>query len=116
MPLQPPHVCSCGFKVPHGVLCECQLKRARERNARHDANRPSARKRGYDRDWQRERAAFLATDPTCRRCGKPATVVDHILPHRGNQALFWNRSNWQPLCTSCHARAKQAQEHRERSK
>lgn len=31
-----------------------------------------------------------------------ATVVDHIIPHRGDQKLFWDRSNWQALCKSCH--------------
>jgi hypothetical protein len=32
----------------------------------------------------------------------PATVVDHIIPHRGDQELFWDRSNWQPLCAPHH--------------
>lgn len=31
-----------------------------------------------------------------------ATVVDHIKPHRGDQKLFWDRSNWQPLCEHHH--------------
>ena len=31
-----------------------------------------------------------------------ATVVDHIKPHRGEQKLFWDRSNWQPLCEHHH--------------
>lgn len=31
-----------------------------------------------------------------------ATVVDHIVPHRGDQKLFWDESNWQPLCKPCH--------------
>ena len=30
------------------------------------------------------------------------TVVDHIVPHRGDQQLFWNQSNWQALCKPCH--------------
>ncbi|WP_400245601.1 HNH endonuclease [Niallia sp. JL1B1071] len=33
-----------------------------------------------------------------------ATVVDHIVPHRGDQDLFWDETNWQPLCKSCHDR------------
>jgi 5-methylcytosine-specific restriction protein A len=39
----------------------------------------------------------------------PATVVDHIVPHRGNQKLFWDRKNWQSLCKTHHDR-KTAQE------
>ena len=34
----------------------------------------------------------------------PATVVGHIIPHRGNQKLFWDEKNWQPLCKDCHDR------------
>jgi 5-methylcytosine-specific restriction protein A len=33
-----------------------------------------------------------------------ATVVDHIKPHRGNQKLFWDEDNWQPMCKQCHDR------------
>lgn len=29
-------------------------------------------------------------------------VVDHIKPHRGDQKLFWDRRNWQPLCEHHH--------------
>jgi 5-methylcytosine-specific restriction protein A len=31
-----------------------------------------------------------------------ATVVDHIVPHRGDVKLFWDENNWQSLCKSCH--------------
>lgn len=39
-----------------------------------------------------------------KRNGKyvQATVVDHIKPHRGDNKLFWDKSNWQSLCKSCH--------------
>ena len=45
----------------------------------------------------------------CVRCmaeGRyvPATVVDHIQPHRGNTVLMWDESNWQALCKRCHDR------------
>ena len=32
----------------------------------------------------------------------PATVVDHVIPHRGDRKLFWDEQNWQPLCKECH--------------
>lgn len=112
MPWAAPRICQCGNVVAAGVQCPCQRKRERERKARAERNRPSARARGYDRHWEAERKAFLIANPTCKRCGKPANVVDHIRPHRGDQRLFWDRSNWQPLCTSCHSRHKQAQERR----
>jgi 5-methylcytosine-specific restriction endonuclease McrA len=34
----------------------------------------------------------------------PAVEVDHVKPHKGSATLFWNWSNWQALCTSCHSR------------
>ncbi|WP_413771322.1 HNH endonuclease signature motif containing protein [Pseudomonas aeruginosa] len=44
----------------------------------------------------------------CRSCSEAgrvveATEVDHIIAHRGDQALFWDESNWQPLCKPCHS-------------
>jgi 5-methylcytosine-specific restriction protein A len=33
-----------------------------------------------------------------------ATLVDHVVPHRGDPALFWDVENWQSLCATCHAR------------
>jgi len=34
----------------------------------------------------------------------PADVVDHIIPHRGNQKLFWDTKNWQAMNHVCHNR------------
>lgn len=53
------------------------------------------------------RKAYLAAHPLCEQCMKEgrytqATVVDHIVPHRGDPALFWDPSNWQVLCKQCH--------------
>ena len=67
----------------------------------------SAAARGYDTAWNRARRDYLAAHPLCVMCmaqGKytKATVVDHIKPHRGDRALFWDRDNWQALCKSCH--------------
>lgn len=65
--------------------------------------------RGYGGKWQRARLAYLAKHPLCRLCEAQgrvtaATVVDHILPHRGDMVLFWaSTTNWQPLCKSCHS-------------
>ncbi|CDX21963.1 HNH endonuclease (fragment) [Mesorhizobium sp. ORS 3324] len=84
--------------------------RDRERKARFDRTRPSARARGYTVAWEKARVEFLAAHPVCRFCPEAANVVDHIKPHRGDMRLFWNRSNWQPLCTRCHSSIKQSRE------
>lgn len=39
-----------------------------------------------------------------------ATVVDHIVPHGGDQALFWDTGNWQSLCAPHHNSTKQSEE------
>lgn len=69
--------------------------------------------RGYTYKWQQARKVFLIEHPLCVECGRPATDVDHIIPHEGDQALFWNRLNWQALCHECHSR-KTMKEIRER--
>lgn len=108
MPIRPPRICACGRVVASGVKCACQIKR----KAEIDKARPSARERGYDSRWDKARAAYLAKHQTCTMCGKPATVVDHIEPHRGDRKLFWDSSNWQALCQTCHNSRKQSQERR----
>lgn len=112
MPGKAPRICGCGKTVPAGIACSCEKLRARERKARFDKTRPGARERGYTAEWERESKAFLAANPKCKRCDQPATVVDHTQPHKGNQALFWNRANWQPLCRTHHNSAKQSEERR----
>lgn len=72
-----------------------------------DDRRESSAKRGYGYKWQQAREGFLRANPLCvlhEKLGRlvPATVVDHIVPHKGDRALFWDRANWQPLCKQCH--------------
>ena len=67
------------------------------------ATRPSAHARGYTHAWSEARTLFLKQHPLCATClaaGRvvPAQVVDHVVPHRGDQGLFWDERNWQPLC------------------
>ena len=40
----------------------------------------------------------------CHRTGRSeaATVVDHIVPHKGDQVMFWDQRNWQPMCKMHH--------------
>ena len=36
-----------------------------------------------------------------------ATIVDHVIPHKGDSVLFNDVRNWQPLCKAHHDRTKQ---------
>lgn len=61
----------------------------------------------YNSKWSKARKIFLKAHPFCVRCKAEerlvkATVVDHIVPHRGDETLFWDEGNWQPLCKKCH--------------
>ena len=58
--------------------------------------------------WRYLRAEVLQDEPLCRVCRaegrvEPATDVDHVVPHRGDLPLFWDRANLQPLCHACHS-------------
>jgi 5-methylcytosine-specific restriction protein A len=70
----------------------------------------SAHARGYTKRWQRESKAFLALRLWCIDClaegiyAERATVVDHEIPHRGDQRLFWDKTNWRPRCKPHHDR------------
>jgi 5-methylcytosine-specific restriction protein A len=79
--------------------------------------RGSARARGYDHRWDKARLRYLRDHPLCVMCEarglvQAATVVDHKVPHRGDQTLFWDEGNWQALCRPHHDSAKQAEETR----
>lgn len=67
------------------------------------------------------RAKRLSADPLCRMCQKAgritvATVVDHIVEHKGDPALFFDFNNTQSLCDHpryrCHSSTKQQMERR----
>lgn len=75
----------------------------------------------------RLRPQQLAREPFCRYCaakyppGDPrhrtyATVVDHVIPHRGDWLLFIAPSNHQSLCKSCHDRKTARERAEERRK
>ena len=102
------HPCNhpgCSVLLPYGErYCQPHRKAIQQRS---DAQRGSSTERGYSSAWQRARAYYLSAHPLCRmheQQGRvePATVVDHIKPHRGDKALFWDSDNWQPLCKRCH--------------
>lgn len=81
---------------------------------RTGATSSAARLYGYQ--WQVARREYLREHPLCVMCKArgevtAATVVDHVIPHRGDAGLFWNRTNWQPLCKTCHDGEKARAEH-----
>jgi predicted kinase len=58
--------------------------------------------------WKHARERHLFKNPRCVMClasnrQTVANEVDHIIPHRGDELLFWDRENYQSLCKSCHS-------------
>ena len=106
MPRSPKRPCrfpGCLKLCDQGVYCADHAENSADRL------RGSAAERGYDGKWRSARRQFLKRNPLCADCMKagkvtPATVVDHIIPHRGDKKLFWDEKNWQPLCKDCHDR------------
>lgn len=94
----------------------CALHRAQR-----DKRRGSARDRGYNARWEKAAHAFKVRYPLCgmrpggqspvmSQCHEqgiatPAYQVDHVVPHRQDQRLFWDmEGNWQSLCRACGGR------------
>ena len=64
--------------------------------------------------WQKLRKHFLMNNPLCDFClvdGRftQATVVDHIIPHKGNMKIFLE-GPFQALCETHHNSTKQREE------
>jgi 5-methylcytosine-specific restriction protein A len=95
----------------------CPVLVARGRCPEHTRARQQQHDRFQDREtrydsarWRKARARFLSQPEhvLCRTCKakgirRRANTVDHVQPHRGDAGLFWDRSNWQPLCGPCHS-------------
>lgn len=101
----------CGVLVRGGGRCPTHQAaldvRRRTEFGESDAKRGTASQRGYTSKWRKTSKGFLARHPLCAQCEsdgriEAAQVTDHIRPHRGDKDLFWDRSNWQPLCKKCH--------------
>jgi 5-methylcytosine-specific restriction endonuclease McrA len=68
--------------------------------------------------WVRRRAHQLRHHPLCAMCLArgtltPATVADHVVPHKGDSQQFWF-GKLQSLCKHCHDGTKHSIEDRER--
>lgn len=94
----------------------------------YDRARGSAHARGYGRRWERYAAWWKATYPLCgmRQDGvqhgehsacvrddrvTPVYAVDHIAPVSGpTDTRFYDETNHQSLCQSCHAAKSQSEQ------
>ncbi|QXH96104.1 HNH endonuclease [Pseudomonas ogarae] len=110
MPLRPKKPCNaqgCNTLTRNARYCDEHAHLLT--SAARAKPRESSTQRLYTYKWQKASKGFLARYPLCaehERQGEvvAATEVDHIVPHKGDATIFWNRNNWQSLCHSCHSR------------
>ena len=110
---KPNRICQhpgCNGKSPRKFCDQHQKTRAaryKEQSKRYDRDRGTTAERGYGGRWQKFRKLFLFDHPWCVECEKlgrlvAATVVDHVVPHKGNDELMWDEENMQALCETHH--------------
>ena len=91
-PLRP--CARCGRLFRAGGRCPACM-------AAYERSRGTARERGYTAKWDAASREYRLAHPVCVLCGEPSQVVDHVRAHKGDEALFWDRTNWQALCSRC---------------
>ena len=103
MPVKPQKPC----RYPGCKHLTSELYCTEHVHEKKDTKRGTAAQRGYGYRWNKYRRSYLIDHPFCRECELHATitlatVVDHIIPHKGSYALFWDTNNHQPLCKRHH--------------
>jgi len=101
MSLAPARLCARGHRLIEPGRCRACLQtndRARTQPLRNLY--ATAR-------WFALRAQVLNGNPLCVQCAREGRVtvakeIDHITPHQGDVALFWNPLNLQGLCSTHH--------------
>lgn len=111
MSLRPKTICcyaGCQRTIALGRFCDPHQNIADAKERARKNNYQSQFSKLYNWDWRKFRVRYLKEHPLCKHClsiGKltPTQEIDHIKPHQGDKDLFWNESNLQPLCKSCHS-------------
>lgn len=105
-PLRPCSFPGCSALVISG---RCTKHQAADKVKVREYNRQRYQETGhlYGNEWKKARKAWLMEHPLCAECERqgrvtPATIVDHIRPHKGDLSLFWDTGNWESLCKHHH--------------
>jgi 5-methylcytosine-specific restriction protein A len=65
--------------------------------------------------WRKIAKMHLDSSPLCSPCllsdkETPGTIVHHKIPHKGNASLFYDSSNLESVCASCHSGIKRIED------
>lgn len=109
-----PRVCPYCQQTTIGPCQHCKPRMDKQREEAtkiRESRRGTAAERGYGHKWRVAREAWLKRTENhfcfyCEQLSPPrktiANIIDHYVPHRGDQKLFWDRKNWRPACKRCH--------------
>jgi len=96
-------------ELTNGGRCPIHRRQVRRTSSRVRRAMGDSSMSAYStREWQTNRAKYLAQHPLCIDCTMPATQPDHVPPRRILIALNINDVDaWRwlrPRCISCHSR------------
>ncbi len=92
-------------QLARAYRCE---QHSRESNRSKSARRATGHEKAYNYKWGKASKKYRKHNPLCVSCQlsgrtSAASCVDHIIPHRGSDGLFWDKGNWCSLCWRCHS-------------
>ena len=92
-------------QLARAYRCE---QHSRESNRSKSARRATGHEKAYNYKWGKASKKYRKHNPLCVSCQlsgrtSAASCVDHIIPHRGSDDLFWDKGNWCSLCWRCHS-------------
>jgi len=83
-----------------------------KRKEKYESRKPEYSKLYHTQRWIKQSKLYRRRNPLCVEClkygittdctGKNKGCVDHIVPHRGDLRVFWDKDNWQTMCTMHH--------------
>jgi len=76
---------------------------------KHERGKSAKWQNLYNHRWRKYSKSRLIKHHLCVECDRQgkteiATETDHIIPHKGSRHKFWDKSNHQSLCKSCHSK------------
>lgn len=94
----------CGMLIPEGSYCKKHLPACEEKKELYaKAVKYNAGLYNTTR-WRKFRAEVIRQNPFCVCCGRRDKLqVHHIIPPKGNEALFFDLRNVEVVCIYCHA-------------
>lgn len=79
-----------------------------EMRRRYDEERGGPRSRGYSKHWDKVSQAYRASHPVCEECEKLGKVTPSVVTHHikavSEGGEWFDESNLQALCASCHSK------------